>query len=94
MSGQLHAPAALPPGKEPTGTHWIESWMDPRTGLDDVERRKILPLPGLEIQPVASPYTACAIPAPKFNIIYTYTHTNDAKQIVLMLLLHCLLSPQ
>jgi hypothetical protein len=23
MSGQLHAPAALPPGKEPPGTHLI-----------------------------------------------------------------------
>jgi hypothetical protein len=25
--------------------------MRPKTGLDDVERRKILPLPGLEVQP-------------------------------------------
>jgi hypothetical protein len=29
--------------------------MDPRTGLDDVERRKILPLPGLELQPLGRP---------------------------------------
>jgi hypothetical protein len=24
------------------GTHWIGGWVGPRTGLDDVERRKIL----------------------------------------------------
>jgi len=26
MSGQLHATAALLPGKEPPGTHWIIVW--------------------------------------------------------------------
>jgi hypothetical protein len=40
----------------------------PRAGLDDVERRKFLTLPGFEldplvVQPVASRYTDCAIPA-------------------------------
>jgi hypothetical protein len=42
--------------------------VDPRAGLDDVEKRKFLTLPGLELrplalQPVASRYTDCAIPA-------------------------------
>jgi hypothetical protein len=37
--------------------------LDPRAGLDDVEKRKFLPLPGL-VQPVASRYTDYAIPAP------------------------------
>jgi hypothetical protein len=32
-----------------TGTHWIEGWVGPRIGLDDVERRKILPLSGLKL---------------------------------------------
>jgi hypothetical protein len=27
----------------------------PKTGLDDVERRKILPLPGLELRPLGRP---------------------------------------
>jgi hypothetical protein len=36
-SGHLHAAATLP-----TGTHWIGGWADPRVGLDDVEKRKIL----------------------------------------------------
>jgi hypothetical protein len=32
------------------GTHWIGGWVDPRTGRDNVEGRKILPLLGLEYQ--------------------------------------------
>jgi hypothetical protein len=38
--------------------------MDPRAGLDDMEKRKFFTLPGLELQPVASRYTDYAIPAP------------------------------
>jgi hypothetical protein len=34
VSGQLHAPAALPPGKSP-GTHFTGGWVYPRAGLDD-----------------------------------------------------------
>jgi hypothetical protein len=49
VSGQLHAPAALHPGKEP-GTHWMGDLVNPRAGVDDMERRKILPLQGLELR--------------------------------------------
>jgi hypothetical protein len=43
--------------------------MNPRTGLDDVEKRRFLTVPGLELRPlgrpaVASRYTDYAIPAP------------------------------
>jgi hypothetical protein len=31
-------------------THWIGGWVGPRAGLDDVERRKFLTLPGLELR--------------------------------------------
>ena len=34
VSGQLQAPAASPPWKNP-GTHWAGGWVGPRTGLDD-----------------------------------------------------------
>jgi hypothetical protein len=66
VSGQLHAPAALALGKEPSDTHWIGGWVGPRAGLDDVEKRKFLTLPGLEldpsvVQPVASRYTDYSI---------------------------------
>jgi hypothetical protein len=43
-----------------TGTHWIGGVVFP--GLDDVERRKILPVPGHELWPL-SRYTDYAIPA-------------------------------
>jgi hypothetical protein len=50
VSGTLHAAAALPPGVCAPGTHWIEGWVGPRAGLDDVERRKFLTLSGLELR--------------------------------------------
>jgi hypothetical protein len=65
VSGQLHAPAALPPGKSP-GTHFMGGWVDPRAGLDDMEKWKFFTLPGrklalpLIVQPIASRYTDCA----------------------------------
>jgi hypothetical protein len=57
VSSQLHAPAALPQEKDPPppDTHWIGSWVDPRTGLDDVEERKFLTLPGLELRSLGRP---------------------------------------
>jgi hypothetical protein len=77
VSGQLHAPVALPPGKRP-GTHFIEGCVDPRAGLDDMQKWQFFTLPGLElppflvVQPVASRYTDWAIPAPHCNnsVIY------------------------
>jgi hypothetical protein len=55
MSGQLHAPAALSPRKDPPCTHWKEGWVGPRTGLDDMEKGKFLNLPGLELRPLCRP---------------------------------------
>jgi hypothetical protein len=40
-----------PRGKYP-GTHWIGVWVDPRAGVDDVEKRKFLILTGLELRPL------------------------------------------
>jgi len=44
MSGQLHTPAALPPGKGTPGTHWIGGWVGPRAILNAVVKTKI-PIP-------------------------------------------------
>jgi hypothetical protein len=67
----------------------------PRSGLDDVEKRKFLTLPGLNsdplvVQPVASRYTDCAILAVKY--------TNERIELLSLLLLSvrecvCLVSP-
>jgi hypothetical protein len=36
------------PRDKAPGTHWIRGWVDPKTGLDVVEKRNILPLPGIQ----------------------------------------------
>jgi hypothetical protein len=46
---------ALHSGKEPALTHWTGDWVGLRTGLDDMENRKISLLPGLEIRPLCHP---------------------------------------
>jgi hypothetical protein len=42
-------------GRFAPGTHWIGGWVGPRTCLDDVKRRKMLSLPGLELRPLGRP---------------------------------------
>jgi hypothetical protein len=37
------------PGEGALGTNWIGGWVDPRASLDDMEKRKSLTLPGLEL---------------------------------------------
>jgi hypothetical protein len=37
-------------GERAHGTHWIGGWAGPRAGLDDVEKRTFLILPGLELR--------------------------------------------
>jgi hypothetical protein len=56
VSGQVHSP-----GKEPLIATGQEAGWAPEPGLDDVERRKILPYQDsntdpLTVQPVANPY--------------------------------------
>jgi hypothetical protein len=65
-------PRRLNPGESVHRTHWIEDRVDPRAGLDPVEKRKFLTLSGLElrpfvVQPVASLYTDCTISAHAFS---------------------------
>jgi hypothetical protein len=60
VSCQLHAQAALPPGKEPSFvTIWIGGWVDPRAGVEAMEKIKVHAPAGdgnLAIQPVTRPY--------------------------------------
>jgi hypothetical protein len=43
------------PGERATGIRRIGGWMGPRTGLDDMESRKSLTLPGLELRHLDPP---------------------------------------
>jgi hypothetical protein len=44
VDGQIHAPSALFPGKEPPppSTHLIGDWMGPKAGLDAMDKTKSL----------------------------------------------------
>jgi hypothetical protein len=48
-------PSRFTPGERAPGTHCIGCCVDHRAGLDDVEKRKFLTLPGLELRPVGRP---------------------------------------
>jgi hypothetical protein len=89
VSGQLHAPAALPPRERATDTHWTGGWVGPRAVLDAVVKRKI-PSPHREsnpdlpiVQPIASRYTDWAIPAHKIisDIISKYPAIMEANSV-------------
>jgi hypothetical protein len=45
------------------GTHWIGGWVDPRAGLDDVEKKKFLILLGLELRPLGRPARLSHLPS-------------------------------
>jgi hypothetical protein len=48
-------PCRFTPGEGAPGSYWIGGWVGPRAGLDDVEKRKLLILPGLELRPLGRP---------------------------------------
>jgi hypothetical protein len=45
----------LTPRERVPDTHWIGSFVDPREGLNDVEKRKFFAIPGLEHRPLGRP---------------------------------------
>jgi hypothetical protein len=50
----------LTPGEGPCGNYWIEGWVGPRAGLDNVKWRTIFVLHGNltpTVQPIARRYT-------------------------------------
>jgi hypothetical protein len=54
VSGQLHTQATLPPGRSSLCP--LDRRFDgPQSGLDDVEKRKFLTLPGLKLRPLGRP---------------------------------------
>jgi hypothetical protein len=48
-------PGRFTPEEKAPGTYWIRGWVDPRAGLDNMEKGKFLTLPGLEPQPLSRP---------------------------------------
>jgi hypothetical protein len=77
VSGQLHAPAALPPGINSPGTYYIGDWVEPKAGLDAVDERKSCPAASRTpaFQPVACRYADWAIPSLLYLKIIMYINT-------------------
>jgi hypothetical protein len=48
-------PGRFTPEERAPGTHWIGGWVNLRAGLDNLEKRKFLTLPGLELRPLGRP---------------------------------------
>jgi hypothetical protein len=48
-------PGRFTPGERDPCTHWIGGRVGTRAVLDDVEKRKFLTLPGLELRPLGRP---------------------------------------
>jgi hypothetical protein len=51
----IHCRAYIKVGGRATGTDWIGGWVDLRAGLDDLEKRKFLTPPGLELRLLGRP---------------------------------------
>jgi hypothetical protein len=64
VGGQLHAPAALPPGKRP-GTHCIGGWVGHRVGLDDCGKSR--PPPGCTLYNFVCKNDDCTITTVMLN---------------------------
>jgi hypothetical protein len=48
-------PGRFTSGESAPGTDWIGGWADPRAGPNDMEKRKFLALPGLELRSLGRP---------------------------------------
>jgi hypothetical protein len=93
-------PGSFTPWERTLSSNWIGGWVGPRTGLDGVERRKIMTLQGPELIPlgcsgVASRYADCAIPAP-FHMFINRSFTSwspaDQNQLTQLIILELLTS--
>jgi hypothetical protein len=75
----VSCPGRFTPRERAPGTHWIGGWVDPRTVLD-MEKRKFLALPGLELRPLLSRparrYYTCIECFPQAYYTLCCTHVN------------------
>jgi hypothetical protein len=55
MEWSVSRPDCFIHGERAPATHWIGGWVGPRTGMDDLERRKFLPLPERELRHLGRP---------------------------------------
>jgi hypothetical protein len=64
------SPSCFTAAERAPGTHWIGGWVDPRAGLDNMEKWKFLPPPGLELRPLGR----AARSQPRYRLRYPGSH--------------------
>jgi hypothetical protein len=72
-------PGRVTPGERSPGTHWIGDWVDPRAGLDDMEKRKLLTSPGLKHRLLGRPARS--------QSLYRLSYPGSPKQVLHSLIL-------
>jgi hypothetical protein len=82
-------PGRFTHGERAPGTYWIGGWVNPRAGLDDVEKRKFIALPGLELRPLGRPARSQSLYWLRYPgslhlfIIYTVSERLQIKRVIL-----------
>jgi hypothetical protein len=78
------------PWERAPSTHSIGGWVEPRVGLDDMDKWKFFSLPNSKsepslVQPVTSRYTDCP-PPPRLNCAFQYLLRPNIATLLLQLL--------
>jgi hypothetical protein len=59
-------PGRFNPGERAPSTHWIGGWVGPSADMEDVEKRKFLTLPGLDLRPLPRPARIQSLYRPRY----------------------------
>jgi hypothetical protein len=59
-------PGCFTEGERGLGNYWIGGWVDHRAGLDNVEKRKFLRLPGIKLRPLGRPVRNHSLYRPRY----------------------------
>jgi hypothetical protein len=72
-------PCHFTPMKRAPGTRWILGWVDPRAGLDDLEKRKFFTLSELELRPLGRPSRSQSLYRLRYPGSYCIVYQNKNK---------------
>jgi hypothetical protein len=83
------SPGRFTLGERFPSTHWIGDWVDPRAGVDDVEKRKFMTLPRLELRSLGRPASSQSLyqlryPGSLSTTIYVHIIIHKVPYILLL----------
>jgi hypothetical protein len=67
-------PGLFTAGEREPGTYWIGGWVNPRAGLDNLEKRKFLILQGLELRPLSRPARSQSLYRQRYHGSHSILH--------------------